>query len=62
MTNLCCGPTFRLDGRTYICQKCSKDLTDQFRSAGLAGEVIRWIGESKTVFTPTNGHLDAEHY
>lgn len=62
MTNICCGPTFRPDGSTYLCQTCRKDVTEQYRSEGYAGQVIRWIGEEKTVFTPTNNHLDAEHY
>lgn len=50
MTNenqVCCGPIVRLSGNEYRCSTkgCEKDVTDDFRSAGLDGEVIRWIVE-----------------
>lgn len=44
MTQVCCGTIVRLSGNEYRC-RCGNDVTDAFRSAGLAGEVIRWIVE-----------------
>ena len=46
---ICCGgPITRVSGNEYRCQ-CGRDVTDAFRSSGLAGEVILWIGKDAVV-------------
>ena len=55
MTNICCGPTVRTDGKTYLCSGCRKDITNAFRKAGLAGEVIHWRHDEKQVIV--NGRV-----